>query len=168
MWPRSSHGLEKALPQVVQTHGSVCERMCIFRAPRLLYSLGQCLHRKAALSADVVLSAMLEFSTRLALVPALQCESWCRESAARLLQEIPQWAHWKRSEGSGLGGSEVLPSSSSPELDGELRSSGAMEDGVVGDEGGKESGRAPVVHTRAEVYVVTSEPSSLVGSSASG
>lgn len=167
MWPLSSHGLEKALPQVVQTHGSVCERMCIFKAPRLLYSFGQCLHRKAALV--VALSAMLEFSTRLALVPALQCESWWRESAARLLQEIPQWAHWKRSEGSGLGGSEVLPSSSSPELDGELRSSGAIEDVVVGDEGGKGSGRALVVQTSAaEVYVVTSEPSSLVGSSASG
>lgn len=149
MCPLSNHGLENALPQVVQTHGSVCERMCIFKAPRLLYSLGQCLHRKAALV--VVVSAMLEFSTRLALVPALQCDSWWRESAARLLQEIPQWAHWKRSDGSGLGGSEVLPSSSSPELDGELRSSGAMEDGVVGDAGGKESGRALVVHTRAEV-----------------
>lgn len=43
MCPRSSHGLEKALPQVVHTQGSVCERMCIFRAPRLVYSLGQCL-----------------------------------------------------------------------------------------------------------------------------
>lgn len=51
MWPRSSHGLEKALPQVVHTQGSVCERMCIFRAPRLVYSFGQCLQRKAGLAA---------------------------------------------------------------------------------------------------------------------
>lgn len=51
MWPRSSHGLEKAFPQVVHTHGRVCERMCIFRAPRLVYSLGQCLQRKAGLAA---------------------------------------------------------------------------------------------------------------------
>lgn len=51
MWPRSSHGLEKAFPQVVHTQGRVCERMCIFRAPRLVYSLGQCLQRKAGLAA---------------------------------------------------------------------------------------------------------------------
>lgn len=51
MWPRSSHGLEKAFPQVVHTHGKVCERMCIFSAPRLVYSLGQCLQRKAGLVA---------------------------------------------------------------------------------------------------------------------
>ncbi len=51
MWPRSSHGLENAFPQVVHTQGRVCERMCIFRAPRLVYSLGQCLQRKAGLVA---------------------------------------------------------------------------------------------------------------------
>lgn len=52
MCPLSSHGLEKALPQVVHTHGNVWERMCIFRAPRLVYSLGQCLQWKAGLDAD--------------------------------------------------------------------------------------------------------------------
>lgn len=41
MCPRSSQGLEKALPQVEQTQGSVWERMCILSAPTLLYSLGQ-------------------------------------------------------------------------------------------------------------------------------
>lgn len=53
MWPRSSQGLEKAFPQVVHTQGRVCERMCIFSAPRLVYSLGQCLQRKAGLLAAV-------------------------------------------------------------------------------------------------------------------
>lgn len=47
MCPLSSHGLEKAFPQVGHTQGRVCERMCIFRAPRLVYSLGQCLQWKA-------------------------------------------------------------------------------------------------------------------------
>lgn len=51
MCPLSSHGLEKALPQVGHTQGRVCERMCIFSAPKLVYSLGQCLQRKAGLAA---------------------------------------------------------------------------------------------------------------------
>lgn len=62
MWPRSSQGLEKAFPQVGQTQGSVCERMCIFRAPRLVYSLGQCLQKKAGLAA--VTGATLSSSVR--------------------------------------------------------------------------------------------------------
>lgn len=53
MWPLSSHGREKALPQVGHTQGNVCERMCIFRAPRLVYSLGQCLQKKAGRAAAV-------------------------------------------------------------------------------------------------------------------
>lgn len=46
MWPCSSQGLEKAFPQSLQTHGRVCVRMCIFRAPRLTYSLSQYLQLK--------------------------------------------------------------------------------------------------------------------------
>lgn len=46
MWPRSSQGLEKALPQMVQRQGSVCVRMCILRAPRLVHSLSQNLQVK--------------------------------------------------------------------------------------------------------------------------
>lgn len=46
-WPCSSQGLEKAFPQVAQTQGSVWLRMCIFRAPRLRYSLLQYLQLKA-------------------------------------------------------------------------------------------------------------------------
>jgi len=59
MCPRSSQGREKALPQVGQTQGNVWERMCIFRAPRLVYSLGQCLQKKAGLAAAVTLVAAL-------------------------------------------------------------------------------------------------------------
>lgn len=46
MWPWSSQGLEKALPQMTQMQGSVCVRMCILRAPRLEYSLSQYLQVK--------------------------------------------------------------------------------------------------------------------------
>ena len=46
-WPCSSQGLEKAFPQVLQTQGSVWLRMCILRAPRLIYSLLQYLQLKA-------------------------------------------------------------------------------------------------------------------------
>lgn len=46
-WPCSSQGLENAFPQVLQTQGSVWLRMCILRAPRLIYSLLQYLQLKA-------------------------------------------------------------------------------------------------------------------------
>lgn len=46
MCPWSSQGLEKALPHSLHTQGSVCVRMCIFNAPRLLYSLSQYLQLK--------------------------------------------------------------------------------------------------------------------------
>lgn len=46
MWPWSSQGREKALPQMAQGQGSVCVRRCILRAPKLLYSLSQCLQEK--------------------------------------------------------------------------------------------------------------------------
>lgn len=41
MCPWSNQGLENALPQILQTQGKVWVRMCIFRAPRLTYSLSQ-------------------------------------------------------------------------------------------------------------------------------
>lgn len=41
MCPWSSQGLEKALPQILQTQGSVWVLMCILSAPRLTYSLSQ-------------------------------------------------------------------------------------------------------------------------------
>lgn len=90
-----------------------------------------------------------------------------------LLHVLPQCAHWKRSMGSGLGGSDVRPSSSSPLLPplllplllkGELRSSGP--EGVVGETGAKDKGRAPMSHTRPGKWGTT-EPFS-VGSSADG
>lgn len=58
MCPLNSQGRENAFPQVGQTHGSVCERMCIFKAPRLLYSLGQCLQKKAGRVAGTVASLL--------------------------------------------------------------------------------------------------------------
>lgn len=66
MCPLSSQGLEKAFPQVGQTQGSVWERMCIFSAPRLLYSLGQCLQKKAGRLAAVTAASLLS-----SLCPAL-------------------------------------------------------------------------------------------------
>lgn len=131
MWPRSSHGLENAFPHVVHTQGSVCERMCIFRAPKLVYSLGQCLQRKAGLvddtdddddadaAAAAVTGASLSSSSSGGLTWAMTPVHFilCRGTYVRT--------------GSGLGGSDVRPSSSSPlllalllRLDGELRSRG--------------------------------------------
>ena len=46
MCPCSNQGLENALPQILQTQGKVCVRMCILRAPRLTYSLSQYLQLK--------------------------------------------------------------------------------------------------------------------------
>lgn len=42
MWPWSSQGREKALPQMRQRQGRLWVRMCIFRAPRLPYARVQC------------------------------------------------------------------------------------------------------------------------------
>lgn len=116
MWPRSNQGLEKAFPQVVHTQGRVCERICIFRAPRLLYSLGQCLQRKAGLAAVTCISLS---SSSGGLI-------WVIEPVHFIL-----WRGAYVCTGSGLGGSDVRPSSSSPQLlalllrlDGELRSRG--------------------------------------------
>lgn len=46
MCPWSSQGLEKAFPQTLHTHGSVCVLMCILSAPRLMYSFSQYLQLK--------------------------------------------------------------------------------------------------------------------------
>ena len=153
MWPLSSHGLEKALPQVVHTQGSVWDRMCILSAPRLVYSLGQCLQWKLE-RADEGAATVVMVDEAMTISVRPQWVSWCRDSAAGLLQLLPQWAHWKRSVGSGLGGSDVRPSSSSPLLlllllllDGELRSRGAIGEGVVGDTGVKDRGSADMSHT---------------------
>lgn len=35
IWPCNSHGRLKALPQISHLHGSVCVRICIFKAPLL-------------------------------------------------------------------------------------------------------------------------------------
>lgn len=177
MCPLSSHGREKALPQVVHTQGSVWERMCILSAPRLVYSLGQCLQWKLDRPVEgVVIAATAVVMPEVAMTSSTrpQWVSWCLERAVGLLQLLPQCAHWKRSVGSGLGGSDVRPSSSSPLLpllllllDGELRSRGAVAEGVVGDTGAKDRGRAPMSHTRPPVQLGTTEPFS-VGSSAKG
>lgn len=123
MWPRSSHGLEKAFPQVVHTQGRVCERICIFSAPRLVYSFGQCLQRKAGLAA-VTGASLSSSSSGWGLVCCMTPVHFIR------------WRGVYVCTGSGLGGSEVRPSSSSPQLlalllklDGELRSRGP---GMVG------------------------------------
>lgn len=52
--PCSSHGLEKDLPQTTHLQGSVCVRMCIFRAPIELYDLSHCLHVELSLVVEVV------------------------------------------------------------------------------------------------------------------
>lgn len=49
MCPWSSQGLEKAFPQSLHTHGSVCVLMCILSAPRLMYSFVQYLQLKCFL-----------------------------------------------------------------------------------------------------------------------
>ncbi len=73
MCPLNSQGRENAFPQVGQTHGSVCERMCIFKAPRLLYSLGQCLQKKAGRVAGTVASLL----SSLCLLCSCSCASAC-------------------------------------------------------------------------------------------
>lgn len=153
--PLSNQGLENAFPHVVHTQGSVCERMCILRAPRLLYSLGQCLQWNVALVMVLEVSVMVTTASG----RAVQCVSWWRESDVGLLQVLPQWAHWKRSVGSGLGGSDVRQSSSSPllEPDWELRSRGPGGNGMLGDAGVKVRGKALVVHIRMEGWVGTRE-----------
>lgn len=106
-WPWSSQGLEKAFPQVVQTQGSVWLRMCIFRAPRLRYSLLQYLQLKAfrdwgSLATESLASCL---------------GSWpkpgkaMKASASRDEAEVEE-----KDEGAGeggLGGCELLPLSSS-------------------------------------------------------
>lgn len=161
MWPRSSHGLEKAFPQVVHTHGKVCERMCIFSAPRLVYSFGQCLQRKAGLAA--VAGASLSSSSSGGLLRAMTPVHFIRWRGANVCT------------GSGLGGSEVRPSSSSPQLlalllrlEGELRSRGpGMEAGCVWEVGRYKVGRTLRSHTRPAVRQVAAALSA-DGSSAKG
>lgn len=148
MWPRSSHGLEKAFPQVVHTHGKVCERMCIFSAPRLVYSFGQCLQRKAGLAA--VAGASRSSSSSGGLLCAITPVHFIRWRGANVCT------------GSGLGGSEVRPSSSSPQLlalllrlEGELRSRGpGMEVCSVWEAGRYKVGRTLKSHTRPVVRQV--------------
>lgn len=78
------------------------------------------------------------------------------------------------SEGSGLGGSEVRPSSSSPlllqlMLDGELRSSGPwLLERVDGDEGSCREGSKLTSQISPVVKQVTGKSLVTVGSSASG
>lgn len=159
MCPLKSHGREKAFPQVGQTQGSVCERMCIFRAPRLLYSLGQCLQKNAGRVAGTggsLLSSLCPALPLLLRLGLLVC-----------------WG-WYVSEESGLGGSDVRPSSSSPlllqlTLEGELRSSGPwLVERVVGDDGSCREGSKLTSQTNPVVRQVTGMSLVTVGSSASG
>lgn len=101
MWPCSSQGREKAFPHILQTQGSVWLRICILRAPRLTYSFSQYLQLK-------------DF-----LAWASQCNCLCLESPAKVEYALAHWAQRKRSAAAGaeagLGGPELLPSSSSLE-----------------------------------------------------
>lgn len=164
MCPRSSHGLENAFPQVVHTQGKVCERMCIFSAPRLVYSFGQCLQRNAGLAAvgGGSLSSSSSGGPPRAVTPV----------------HFIRWRGANVCTGSGLGGSEVRPSSSSPQLlalllrlEGELRSRGpGTEAGSVWEVGRYKAGRTLRSHTRPvvrQVAVAAAAPSA-DGSSAKG
>ena len=85
MWPRSSQGLEKALPQVGHTQGSVWERMCIFRAPRLVYSLGQCLQWKDALGAE----------EGMVVVVVAEAEGWLEGRPCTSGSPALRWWDWR-------------------------------------------------------------------------
>lgn len=109
MCPWSSHGLLKALPQSLHLQGSVWVRMCILRAPRLTYTLSQCLQLKVFFAVD---SSLAE-----------QWNCWCLERPEYVEYDLLQKLHWYLGDVSlerFLEGQEPLL----PTLPGEDRSSG--------------------------------------------